>query len=904
MYNAKWLSRFLLSSLVLFLIVSSGMNVGTVKAATITVNMDGNGTGKTFDGIGTVLTGGTQKLLSEYPATQRSEILDFLFKPNFGASLQIVKMEMGGDINSSSGTEPSVKRTSSETAVPRGSALWMAKEAKNRNANIKFGALRWGIPNWANSSDAYRTSYYMGYMDAANANGTPIDYLGVAKNESGSSSISKTWLIDSLLPALDTQYPNTKIVAADEYQSWGIADRMLSDSALNDAIDIVGSHYIATSTSNAKSLGKPLWDSEAVPPGGFTNTLTIMHEFISKYVDGHMTAKLLQPAVDALYESAVYNKKGFIKANTPWSGYYKIDAGLWGIAHVTQFAQPGWKILDSGTGKSSDLNYMTFKSPTTTDYSIFVVNKGISTQTMTFNMYNLSAGVVHSWKTDEQDWFIKQPDITPASGSFTVTIPANSMITYTTTTGQKKGTSSYQNPVNSQFALPYTDSFESYAVGNPPQYTSDQGGAFEVAARSDSGKALRQLIPSAPGIWNSNPEPITFLGSTKWRNYEVSIDALNEGPTGYVSLHGRLLSIGQNSGTDPVHSYQFKIYPNGEWKLFRFKTQLAAGTATIHASWNNLKLRFINNTIQCYINGVQVGSTVTDDNHFSGMIGIGSGWNLAQFDNLSIQPITGYSPSVDRVDDQALTLTGAWTKAGSFTDYERSTFYTSVANRAAEYTFKGHTIGIIGRKGVANGEAEVFIDNVSQGMIDTYNSGTLYKTALFQQTGLTDEVHTIKLVVKGTHSASSTGNLIELDSVEYQSSATASTSINDNTTGTANNQFNYSGSWSYGSQSGAYSLDNHWSSNSTHYVTINFVGSEIDIYGAINSNEGIAAVSIDGGAETMVDLYAAARQDNVPYFKSSILPYGSHSLRIRVTGKRNPSSTANIITVDRAVIRN
>ncbi len=41
--------------------------------------------------------GATSVFLPSYPEPQRSQILDYLFKPNFGASLQILKVEIGGD---------------------------------------------------------------------------------------------------------------------------------------------------------------------------------------------------------------------------------------------------------------------------------------------------------------------------------------------------------------------------------------------------------------------------------------------------------------------------------------------------------------------------------------------------------------------------------------------------------------------------------------------------------------------------------------------------------------------------------------------------------------------------------------------------------------------------------------
>ena len=45
--------------------------------------------------------------LSPPPPPPRSEILDYLFLPNFGANLQILKVEIGGDAQSTDGAESS-----------------------------------------------------------------------------------------------------------------------------------------------------------------------------------------------------------------------------------------------------------------------------------------------------------------------------------------------------------------------------------------------------------------------------------------------------------------------------------------------------------------------------------------------------------------------------------------------------------------------------------------------------------------------------------------------------------------------------------------------------------------------------------------------------------------------------
>jgi chitodextrinase len=129
-----------------------------------------------------------------------------------------------------------------------------------------------------------------------------------------------------------------------------------------------------------------------------------------------------------------------------------------------------------------------------------------------------------------------------------------------------------------------------------------------------------------------------------------------------------------------------------------------------------------------------------------------------------------------------------------------------------------------------------------------------------------------------------------------------STSINDNITGKGLNQFEFSSKWNYGGQSNAYLEDNHWSSNRNAYYKVRFNGTQIKLYGATSANHGIAAVSIDNGAETYVDFYAVKRADNVLVYTSPVLTQGQHTLKVRVTGSRNSNSKGTTVTSDRVNI--
>src|ERR1700677_748328 len=71
----------------------------TAQAATTSTTIAVNGTsaGRTFDGVGAISGGGgNSRLLIDYPAAEQQQILDYLFKPDYGASLQILKVEIGG----------------------------------------------------------------------------------------------------------------------------------------------------------------------------------------------------------------------------------------------------------------------------------------------------------------------------------------------------------------------------------------------------------------------------------------------------------------------------------------------------------------------------------------------------------------------------------------------------------------------------------------------------------------------------------------------------------------------------------------------------------------------------------------------------------------------------------------
>src|SRR5690625_4857764 len=122
-----------------------------------TIHIQDQDTGHTFEGIGALSAGASSRLLIDYPEPYRSDILDFLFKSYFGANIWQLKIENGGDINSTDGAEAAYAHTEKEFSNPkeayfnRGYEWWLVKEAKKRNPDIQIEILQWGAPGWIDS---------------------------------------------------------------------------------------------------------------------------------------------------------------------------------------------------------------------------------------------------------------------------------------------------------------------------------------------------------------------------------------------------------------------------------------------------------------------------------------------------------------------------------------------------------------------------------------------------------------------------------------------------------------------------------------------------------------------------------------------------------------------------------
>ncbi len=628
---------------------------------TKTVLIDGKATGRLFEGIGAVSAGASSRLLIDYPEPYRTQILDYLFKPHYGASLQHLKVEIGADVNSTDGSEPSHMRTRQDRNYDRGYEWWLMEEAHRRNPNIMLDSLPWGAPGWIGGGHFYSpdmAEYVADFIQGArNAHHLDIQYTGIW-NEKPNTDLS---FVKLLYGTLERRKINAKVVCCDQYPSegqWNVVDAIRRDPDLSRAIYAVTVHYPRkngklTTPASAKQLHQPLWSSEDQPESSANVILSrdwqiggrsLAKLYNRNYLEGGFTKTEIWSPITSYYDILAAPHSGLMYANTPWSGYYKVQGAIWATAHTTQFAEPGWQYLDSSSGNMPEAgSYVALRSPNGKDWSVVVETIDAKRpQQVTFQISGgLLTGSIHIWETNAQRTFEHVSDVTPHDGRITFTFDPDSLYSLTTTTGQAKGT--VEPPVDRPFPMPYRENFESTAIDHTPKFLSDQDGAFEVrSCKNRQGRCLEQVITEKPIPWGPLPDPWTMAGDVNWTDYSVTSDVFLQGP-GAVTLIGRVDSADVFREQKAIwpSGYVFSLDASGNWKLVssKYKTQpqtIASGSVGFDRSrWHHMELKFKATQITAMLDGKELAS-ISDTTHTHGMFGVGTAWNTAQFDNLSV----------------------------------------------------------------------------------------------------------------------------------------------------------------------------------------------------------------------------------------------------------------------------
>ncbi|KAJ3613851.1 hypothetical protein NHX12_020095, partial [Muraenolepis orangiensis] len=610
----------------------------------------------------------TSRLLVNYAEPYRSQILDYLFKPNFGASLHILKVEIGGDAQTTDGTEPSHMHYENDENFFRGYEWWLMKEAKRRNPNITLIGLPWAFPGWVGHGknwpydypDITATYVVSWIIGAKQYHDLDIQYVGVWNERNFDSKyikvlrdmLDKVGLTDIRIIAADGDWSIANTMAVDPYLNdavevllrytldksglervriiasdnlWEpISLYILLDQELRRAVDVIGAHYPGTTTVlEALKSQKKLWSTEDYST--FNNDVgggcwaRILNQ---NYVNGLMTATISWNLVASYYGDLPFGRDGLMTAQEPWSGSYAVESPIWISAHTTQFTQPGWTYLQTVGHLARGGSYVALTNgkgdltvvieTMTHDHSVCIrpplLPYNVTSQNATFQLKGSFASIPQL-----QVW--------------------RSRFNFKT-----------QKPTFFERLSPLKLSDANPPFTEAPNF-ADQTGVFEYYMNlTDPGPhvfTLRQVVTQRPVTWASDADQtVSVIGDYGWENLTVSCDVFMETvKTGGVFIAARVDRGGQSVRS--ARGVFYWVFSDGTYKVtndLAGQTVLAEGLSGTRAfGWHTLTLTVKGQYATGLLNGYPLWRNAVVLGPEKGWAAIGTkSFELAQFDNFAV----------------------------------------------------------------------------------------------------------------------------------------------------------------------------------------------------------------------------------------------------------------------------
>lgn len=752
-----------------------------------------------FRGNGMVSANNSSRLLMDYKALHPQayrEILEHIFGAN-GLCVNHLKIEMGSDINSSSGTEPCIKRTENEIPdVTRGAGFVLAHDAKEINPNLTLDMLWWSKPPWIEkSADIYEVCYkwYKETLDAAyKIYGLKFDYVSSTQNERDADDEWTKFLSAKLKAEKNCpyDYSKIKIVAGEEVCTWNIADRMLSDQELMNAIDVVGSHYTSFSTNNAKLLaqqnGKELWFSEGSSPmsyeagtkrflgssiAGMNGVLDIATRFITMAANGRMTLYEYQPIVAAYYDGVCYCQKQMILANEPWSGRFELCAGYFMGLHFSQFIPKGWHFVKGANfsdGKAggdghalvdATFCYTTFADAQSGNWTSVIANTTEKKIEYEIELLNDNPSKkIFLWETCGDDYLKLVKTVSQNDGKLFVTVNPLSLVTLTTIEKNPENFPKFGESKKSQIlSLPFrmeTNSDFSQR-GGAPFFTTDQGGAFEVVSLEGKNGIQQKITPETKAReWGATPQPTTNFGDDRWKNYSVQAN-IKFAPSELPEKNWAGVGLRYICAANGESGYGLRLYENGKIALFKDNEILCEKMLSQFSprEFHNIKISAKDCAVRGYLDGHEILSFCDSESACSaGRAALYSSYNQNFFSDIECAPLD--SPYVERFDDSdsCFEYFGDWTHnvMSSFKNFRR-TISTGKKGASLELKFAGTGFSLFGE---TNSRAilQIKIDDVI--VEKKYKVPRCASRKLsVQKNGLEKSAHKVEVkIISGTYS--------------------------------------------------------------------------------------------------------------------------------------------------------
>ena len=369
------------------------------------------------------------------------------------------------------------------------------------------------------------------------------------------------------------------------------------------------------------------------------------------------------------------------------------------MAHTTQFTEVGWRYLPAGSG-SYKLKFggtiVSYISPNKTDFTIVIETMShkisecvrphtpaynTSTQNITLRLNGVLSSSVNSlryWHSkispNDKDcrMMIKQPDIAVRSGLVSLfNIPANTLITLTTSKTGQKGTPKSKIPDGKLFPLTYKDDFEpknGLRFGNEPTYLTPQTGTFQLSKFQNRTVLVQTMYAPPVEFCGDTPykkvhfpskvAPVAVMPFNPWaypgHSYSVSVDIALASHPNTTMNSGVFLALYMNQGGChvPLSKGLFFVFNNtndglgGVYNRFNFTPEnLITGFEfplifkvnqfiKITVGVKNSQIDHVSMNNVAVVEGIEILKSYT-----GGLLGLGcTGFHKCMYDNLDIGP--------------------------------------------------------------------------------------------------------------------------------------------------------------------------------------------------------------------------------------------------------------------------
>jgi len=424
------------------------------KAANVSVNVDYTSQRQTIEGFGASVTWVANDIDSFSPAKQ-TQIFDLLYNTSQpGAGLSWVRV---GSFLCDFNPAPGVFDWN-HWGIQSG-MRWLQRTNANYGVN-KYIVSTWSPPGWMKDNNSCTNGGHVRAQFYPDLAALKIQWLQNAKTQLGfeaqvesvqnepdtranydscewTTSEISTFVANHMQPALASSGLISKLMLPESSfysnfdNAWGFP--LLNDSGTRAATAIVATHgygrtdNFSTPCASCTQYNKPIWQTEdsnldGKYNGSIDEGMTWSTD-ISKALNGGRFNAWFYWWVMTLQN----DNQGLINAN-PSTDSFQVPKRLYVVGQFSRFIRPGSVMLASSSSDST--LQVTAVRPASGNVAIVLANTGRNSQTVTVSLTGTTPpATVTPYRTSASENQAQLGAISVTAGSFTITVPAKSVVT-------------------------------------------------------------------------------------------------------------------------------------------------------------------------------------------------------------------------------------------------------------------------------------------------------------------------------------------------------------------------------------------------------------------------------------------------------------------------------------------